>query len=96
MVKWFTVKRRDGILNLINELKAEYKSLTNLTPCDRDPIKMSGNYRVLVFRSSWGVMVKVEGPSEVIYLFQNILFKIKNGELSEDDYVAISKLTISK
>ena len=74
MVVWFTIKTFHDIPSVLAEIRERFGSLNALIPIGTDPQKLSGNYRVLLFKKG-STTIKIEGPLEIIYEVQNRLKK---------------------
>jgi hypothetical protein len=85
VVVWYRVRRKEEIPFVLSKIRDRFGSLRALLPVGgNDPIKLSGNYRVLVFKKG-DLLIKVEGPKEVVYELQNDMMAIMGGSRPEPD-----------
>lgn len=92
-VRWFTINRLDEVLSFFIHRKDDFGTIKKLTLLGKEPLKMSGNHRVLVFSGLNKMTIKVDSPSDVCYCILDIYNAIMNG-LSETDYDEINKIIL--
>lgn len=82
-VEWHTVRYETDIYPVLQTIKARYLGLRTFGAVIGAPLKLSGNYRVIILQQR-GNTVKIEGPSQIISKVNTALEQIFRGKNERD------------
>jgi hypothetical protein len=78
-VEWHTIRRDGEIYEELQRIRRRYQGLRTFGAVVGEPIKLAGNYRVLVLQKS-GRTVKIEGPGHIISRVNTLLEQVFRGK----------------